>query len=94
MISNIQKSLGKGLDWSINSVVDHTITKIIISKKSLINIQNIDDNECFKWFLVRYLYPADHYPAKSEELMEILQEILTLKIKFLPKSETFTKPKK
>ena len=29
-------------------------------RKGLINIQNIDDNECFKWSLVRYLHPADH----------------------------------
>ena len=30
--------------------------------KDLINIQNIDDNECFKWFL--YLHPADHHLAR------------------------------
>ena len=30
----------------------------------MINIQNIDDNECFKWNLVRYLNPADHHPAR------------------------------
>ena len=29
-------------------------------RKGLINIQNINDNECFKWCLVRYLYPPDH----------------------------------
>ena len=29
----------------------------------MINIQNIDDNDCFKWSLVRYLNPADHNPA-------------------------------
>ena len=29
-------------------------------KKGLINIQNIDDNECIKWCLVRYLRPWDH----------------------------------
>ena len=29
-------------------------------RKGLINIQNIDDNECFKWCLVRYL---NHHPA-------------------------------
>ena len=28
-------------------------------RKALIDIQNIDDNECFKWCLVRYLNPAD-----------------------------------
>ena len=26
----------------------------------MINIQNIDDNECFKWCFARYLNPADH----------------------------------
>ena len=33
-------------------------------RKRLINIQNIDHNECFKWCLVRYLHLADHYPAR------------------------------
>ena len=30
----------------------------------MINIQNIDDNECFKWSLVRYLNPTDRHPAR------------------------------
>ena len=29
-------------------------------RKGLINAQNIDDNECFKWILVRYLHLSDH----------------------------------
>ena len=33
-------------------------------RKGLINIQNIDDNECFKWCLVRYLNPADFNPRR------------------------------
>ena len=33
-------------------------------RKGLINIQNIDNNECFKWCLVRYLNPADIDPAR------------------------------
>ena len=28
-------------------------------RKELINIQNIDDNECFKWSIVTYLNPTD-----------------------------------
>ena len=24
------------------------------------NIQNSDNNECFKWYLVKYLNPTDH----------------------------------
>ena len=33
-------------------------------RKGLMNIKNIDDNECFKWCLVRYLNPADHHLAR------------------------------
>ena len=33
-------------------------------RKGLINNQNTDDNECFKWCLVRYLNPADHNPTR------------------------------
>ena len=33
-------------------------------RKGLINIQNIYDNECFKWCLYRYLKPADRNPAR------------------------------
>ena len=81
ILTNIQKSLGKGSGWVIDSVIDHAISiskynplagssYIKLSKeldhlrKSLIIIQNADDNECFKWCLVRYLNPADHHPAK------------------------------
>ena len=33
-------------------------------RKGFINIQNIDDNECFRWCLVRCLNPADHNPGR------------------------------
>ena len=33
-------------------------------RKGLINIQNGDDNECFKWSIVRYLKPANHHPPR------------------------------
>ena len=33
-------------------------------RKGLIDIQNIDDNECFKWSTVRYLNPANHRPVR------------------------------
>ena len=33
-------------------------------KKRLNNVKNTDDNECFKWCLVRYLNPADHNPRR------------------------------
>ena len=46
----------------------------------MINIQNINDNECFKWRLVRYLHPVAKNPATIEKLTMILNENLTLKI--------------
>ena len=77
IIASIQKSLGKGSSWIIDSIIDHSISiskynplagisyiklpkELNPPRKRLINIQNIDDNECFKWGLVVYLNPADH----------------------------------
>ena len=37
-------------------------------RKGLINIQNIDDIECFKQCLLRYLYPVDHDPRRITKL--------------------------
>ena len=34
-------------------------------RKALINIQNTDDNECYRWCLVRYSNPLDHHPTRS-----------------------------
>ena len=33
-------------------------------RKESIIVQNIDDNECFKWCIVRYLHTADHNPRR------------------------------
>ena len=33
-------------------------------RKGLIYVQSIDDNECFKWCLIRYLNPVDHNPRR------------------------------
>ena len=52
--------------------------KIKPSKKHLINIQNIDNNECFKQCLVRYLHLSDHNPARIRKRTKILPENLIL----------------
>ena len=36
--------------------------------KGLINIQNINVNECFKWCLVRYLHPTYLHPARIKKV--------------------------
>ena len=40
-------------------------------RKGLTNIQNIDDNECFKWSSVRCLNPADCNPASTAQKNEV-----------------------
>ena len=81
VISNIQRPLGKGSSWIIDSVIYHNISiskynalagssyirlpkELDYPKKGFINIQNIGNNECFKWSLVRYLNPAHRQPAR------------------------------
>ena len=49
----------------------------------MINIQNIDDNECFKWCLVRYLNPANHNLRKITKAGKDFAKMLDFKdIKF------------
>ena len=48
-------------------------------RKGLINIQNGDDNECFKWCLVRYLNPADYHPARVAKADKDLSKTLYFK---------------
>ena len=53
------------------------------SRKGLINIQTINDNERLKWCIVRYLHPADHHPARIRKTDEILADELNFEgIKF------------
>ena len=81
IITNVQKSLGKGSGWITDSVIDHTISiskynllagssyiklpkELNSPRKGLINIWNVNDNECLKWCLAKYLNPADHHPVR------------------------------
>ena len=58
------------------------------------NIQNIDDNKCFKWCLVRYLDPADYHPARITKADKDFAKRLHFKdIKFPVKVRDFHKIK-
>ena len=50
----------------------------------MINVQNNNDNKCFKWFLFRYSHPADHHhPARITKADEDFSKRLDFKdIKF------------
>ena len=51
-----------------NLLADSSYTKLPKEldhlRKGLINIQNLFDTECYKWYLFRYLHPVDHHPAR------------------------------
>ena len=98
IIANIQKSLGIGSGWIIDSVIDHTIS---ISKynslagNSYIKLMKLLDHpregliniqnidECFKWCLVRYLNPTDHNAGRITKADKDFAKKLDLKdIKF------------
>ena len=64
-------------------------------RKGLVNLQNVDDNECFKQCLVRYLNPAHHRRARITKADKILPKSLALMIKtFQSKLKIYTKMKK
>ena len=58
-------------------------------REGLINIQNIDDSECFKWSIVRYLSPVDHNPRRITKTDNDFAKKLDFK-----KLEILTKSKK
>ena len=61
----------------------------------MINIQNIDDNECLKWCIVRYLNPADHHPVRIAKADKDFVKKLDFKdIKFPTKIRDIHKIKK
>ena len=110
IITNMQKSLGKGSGWIIDSVIDHAITDINHSvieirytklpeklddpRKGSISVQNTDDNECFKWCLVRYMNSTDHTSRRIAKTDKYFAKRLDFKDKILQsKRETFTKLK-
>ena len=65
-------------------------------RKGLINIQNIDDNEYFKWSIVTYLNPADNHPARITNNDKILLKRLILEdmMKFTVKVRDINKIEK
>ena len=54
----------------------------------------MDDNECFKWCLVRYLHPTDHHPSRIRKLKDFARELDSLKISFAVKIRDNHKIKK
>ena len=51
----------------------------------MINIQNTGNNECFKWYLVRYLHLADHHTRRNKTFNKLYAE----KVDFIDKKFLF-----
>ena len=59
------------------------------------NIRNIDDNEFFKWYLVRYFHPEDHNLKRIKKADKDFARKLNFKvIKFLAKDRDMHKLEK
>ena len=62
----------------------------LLHDEDLINIQNMDDHECFKWSIVRYLNPEIHHPAKISKDDKAVKIWYTHKIeKIIPSALVF-----
>ena len=60
------------------------------SKKAIINIQNEEDNECFKWCILRHLHP-DKNPQRVSSLKRYEDELTFSDIDFPMKLSDITK---
>ena len=50
----------------------------------MVDIQSINDSECFIWCLVNYLHPTDHNPARTRKVEKDFIRKLDLKDIKLP----------
>ena len=69
--------------------------EIDFSRKGLVPIQHINDNECFKWRIVRYLNPGECNPARITKSDKDLAKKLEFKdFEFLVKIRNICKIEK
>ena len=54
------------------------LPKELKNKKAIINMQNEDD-ECFKWCVLRALYPKDNHPERIDKDLKSKQDTLNMK---------------
>ena len=65
------------------------------AKKSLTNIHSTKDNEYFKWYLVKYLHPADHDSGVIKKIDRLFEDYIDFDdIKFPAKIKGINKIEK
>ena len=94
--SSLGQGSGWVIDWVVDHTVSISKYNLLAessyiklpneldyTRKGLINIQNIDDNECFKSSIARYVNPANHHPARISKSDQDFAKKLDIKdIKF------------
>ena len=82
LIIRISEWISKGCGWVIKSVdkheIDMSIYKIFIAtitikinKNATINIQNENDNECFRWCHLAFLFPVKQNAERIQNIKNI-----------------------
>ena len=56
-----------------NSYIE--LPKALLDKKAIINMQNKNDNECFKWAVTRALNPKDQHPERIKDIREKAEKL-------------------
>ena len=91
-IQKVQNAEGSGWQFmSVDNLVLHTIRwdpinagsyidlpPFLKNKKALINMQN-EDEECFKWSVLRAIYPTDSHPERIDKNLKSKQDTLNMK---------------
>ena len=60
----------------------------------MLNIPNINDTECLKWCLARYLFPTNYIPEELEKLQRFCKKLDFKDIKFIVKVRDIHKTEK
>ena len=106
--SRVERWAYEGSVWAINSILQHQLAISKISPwegrsyfplpkelrnpmKELINIQN-EDNECFRWCLVKYLNPVNKKSAKIRNVdKEFTKKLNFKRVKFPVHKKVYAK---
>ena len=69
LLNGIGVWLSDGSGWTITSIDEHyinTVADLQHSRQGLVNMKN-EDNESFRWCLIRYLNPQEKDPQRIEK---------------------------
>ena len=85
LIEKYQQFQNQGSGWQFDNVENFDInidpikllsgssyiplSKVLGSKKVIVNVKNEKDNECFKWAVTSAVYPKEIHPERLNEKM-------------------------